>query len=170
MIILYRHKNDIFLLVGLCLHVGSTSLQEIDHFDVAVQAGIMQSCHTFVVLYIDPCFELVFEGRVISVMFEILFSKGLKMKHVDLEFRQLIFVGCEMEQSGTIFLLHQGKVQLRSIFKISSEIVVALKVHDGVYGTAISHSWFLLHLFILTIYQTNRILPTHTDDHNYSLL
>ena len=58
----------------------------------------MQSCHSLVVLLIDPGFELVLERRIVAVVFEVLPREGLEMKHVDLHLGKFVFVGCEVEK------------------------------------------------------------------------
>lgn len=67
----------------------------------------MECSEAIFILYVDPCFKLILEGRVVAIVFEILSRKGLKVQHVDLEFGEFVFEGCEMQEGGLIFLLEQ---------------------------------------------------------------
>jgi len=44
MIVLCAHEEDVLFIVGLNLHVGSVSLEELDHLCVAVEGGEMKGC------------------------------------------------------------------------------------------------------------------------------
>ena len=87
MIVLYRHEKNILVLVSLGFHVGTISLQKVDHIDVAMQPSEVQSRHTLIVLHINPSFKLVLEGGVVTVVLQVLPRKGLKVKHIYLKFR-----------------------------------------------------------------------------------
>ena len=45
----------------------------------------MESSEAIFVLYVDPSFELILEGRVVAVVFKILSSEGFKMQDIDFE-------------------------------------------------------------------------------------
>lgn len=136
LIALYRHEQNIFILVAAGLHVSSISLEKLHHFDVAVQAGEVEGREPILVLDIDPGFELVFEGRVSAVVFEIFLGKGLEVQDEDLEFGEFVFEGCVVQQSGLVFLLEEGKVQLWPVLQVGTQVLVAFDVHDGVDGCA----------------------------------
>lgn len=78
------------MLFGRCTHIRSVPLQKVNHVDVSMQTCEMQSCDSFIVGYIDPCFELIFERRVVSMVLEIFSGKGFEVEDVNLHFGKLV--------------------------------------------------------------------------------
>lgn len=82
---------------GCCFHVGSVALKKVNHFYISVESCEVESCNSFLIGYIDPCSELIFEGRVLAMMFEIFPGECLEVQNVDLHLRQFIFEGGEVQ-------------------------------------------------------------------------
>jgi hypothetical protein len=86
------------------------------HVDVAVDGCEVQGGEAVSVLDVDPCAQLVLEGGVVAGLFHVLTCEGLEVQHVDLEFGQFIFEGCEVKQGRPALVLHEGEVELGTLF------------------------------------------------------
>lgn len=84
MVIFDNHKEQILLLVGSGPHVGAVSLEEFDHFDVAVESCEVEGGHAVVVGHVDPGPELVLEGGVVLALLEVFPREGFKVQDIDL--------------------------------------------------------------------------------------
>lgn len=92
------HKKHILIALIGCFHVGSAPFKEVGHLYVAMEASKVKGSHPLTVLDIDPGFKLIFEGRVILSVLQVLPSEGFKVHDVYLELRELVLVGREVQE------------------------------------------------------------------------
>jgi len=116
------------------LHVGTISLEKLNHLNVAVQTCEVEGCEAVFVLHIDPGLELVLERRVTAVVLHVLFGEGFEMHDVDFEFGEFVLEGGEVEEGGLVFLLEQGEVEFGPVLEVRPQVLIAFDAHDGVDG------------------------------------
>lgn len=80
-----------------------------------METGEVQGGDSVFVLNIDPGPELILEGRVLLVVSQVLAGEGFEMQNVYFEFREFIFEGRVVKEGGTIFLFHEGEIELGTL-------------------------------------------------------
>jgi hypothetical protein len=66
-IVLDAHEEGGFLLVGLRLHVGAVTFEEVEHVGVAVEGCEVESSEAVRVGVVEPSAQLSLEGRSVLV-------------------------------------------------------------------------------------------------------
>lgn len=95
-------------------------LEEVEHIYVSMKSCEVKWSESIIIWVIEPGSELPFEtaSHFTTPM------KGLEVLHVDAQLGKLILECRKMHQGGLIFLAHDRKIEIGSLFQIGAQVVV----------------------------------------------
>lgn len=96
MIVFCTHKQNIFSLSTLNLHIGSILLQKHHHINITMQSCKMKGSESIRILMIDPCSQLTFKCWLVTITPAVLPAKSFIMEYINLHLGELVFECCKV--------------------------------------------------------------------------
>lgn len=114
------------------MHISAYLLQKFNHLKVSMQSSIMNRKIALIILGIDPSFKFPIESSFPCIHSRSMVheSELFIMTDKELHSGEVIFKSSEMEEISSIFIEHDGQIDIRPFIKIRFDLLVGFDGND----------------------------------------